>query len=103
MPEQRIEPLKHDLIGGGCDTTVLEGLRQLGLSIDAACFGLRCVDLAAQWQSMVAGLVIAFVASYLSLPIPSQPVWLALHRELRSSLRLRSVHDFLAAELPARL
>jgi hypothetical protein len=28
------------------------------------------------------------------------PVWLAVHREVRTSQRIRAVYDFLAAELP---
>lgn len=28
------------------------------------------------------------------------PVWLVVHREIRSSRRIRAVYDFLARELP---
>ncbi|MEZ5702262.1 MAG: hypothetical protein R3E42_10435 [Burkholderiaceae bacterium] len=35
------------------------------------------------------------------MPIPELPVWLVVHREIRSSRRIRAVYDFLARELPA--
>ena len=37
------------------------------------------------------------------LPPIAYPVWLAAHRELRTSRRIRLVHDLLAAEIPAAL
>ena len=78
-------------------------------------FGLRTDDLIAYWAAVRAGLGIGFVASYLlrndpllvpvlpNLPLPSLPVWLTVHREIRSSARIRAVYDFLARELPALL
>ena len=63
---------------------------------------------------MRAGLGIGFVASYLlqedpevvqvipGLPIPPLPAWLVVHREIRSSRRIRAVYDFLARELPLK-
>ena len=116
MPRQPADLLKHDLIAGDSDTAVLEGLRKLGHPVDLACFALRCDDLAVQWQSVIAGLGIGFAGAYLArsepdvapvlegaLKIPPLPMWLAVHRELRSSPRIRSVYDFLAAELPRHL
>jgi len=35
-----------------------------------------------------------------SLRIPPLPMWLAVHREIRSSQLIRSVYDFLAEALP---
>jgi DNA-binding transcriptional LysR family regulator len=34
------------------------------------------------------------------LVIPPLPMWLAVHREIRSSQRIRAVFDYLAKELP---
>jgi DNA-binding transcriptional LysR family regulator len=38
-----------------------------------------------------------------SLRIPPLPMWLAVHREIRTNPRIRAVYDFLAEALPARL
>ncbi len=37
------------------------------------------------------------------LPVPKLDAWLAVHRELRSSRRIRRVYDFLADALTLRL
>jgi len=34
------------------------------------------------------------------LPIPALPMWLAVHREIRTNKRIRAVYDFLAEALP---
>jgi DNA-binding transcriptional LysR family regulator len=35
------------------------------------------------------------------LPLPSLPMWIAMHRDVRTSARIRRVADFLYAELKA--
>ena len=67
------------------------------------------------WQAVCAGLGIGFAATWLAdrepslarvlpdLPMPTLPVWLAVHREIRSSARIRALYDFLAAAIPAAL
>jgi DNA-binding transcriptional LysR family regulator len=34
------------------------------------------------------------------LKIPALPMWLAVHREIRTNPRIRAVFDFLASHLP---
>lgn len=34
------------------------------------------------------------------LKIPPLPMWLAVHREIRTNRRIRAVYDFLAEALP---
>ena len=66
-----------------------------------------------QWHAVRAGLGVGFIADYMArtdadvvpvlpglLRIPSLPMWLAVHREIRTSQRIRSVFDFLAQALP---
>jgi DNA-binding transcriptional LysR family regulator len=37
------------------------------------------------------------------LPMPSLPVWLTVHREIRTSPRIRAVYDFLGTAVPQAL
>jgi DNA-binding transcriptional LysR family regulator len=79
-------------------------------------FALRSDDLLVQWQAVRAGLGVGFFTNYQAqtdsevlpvlagqLQIPPLPVWLAVHREIRTSRHIRAVFDFLAAALPDAL
>ena len=75
-------------------------------------FAFRTDDLIAQWEAVRAGLGIGFYASYLArsdanvlrvlptMALPELPMWLTVHREIRTNQRIRAVFDFLAAALP---
>jgi DNA-binding transcriptional LysR family regulator len=112
-PRSGTELLTHDLIGGDTDLTILQGFAAMGYAIEREAFALRTDDLMAQWQALRAGLGVGFVASYLArtdpdvmpvlagqLKVPALPMWLAVHREIRTSRRIRAVYDFLVASLP---
>lgn len=105
--------LQHDLIGSDTDTTILEGFQNLGFPVTRDAFLLRSDDLLVQWQAVRAGLGVGFCADYMArtdpgvtrvlpgvLNIPPIPMWLAVHREIRTSKRIREVFDFLADALP---
>jgi DNA-binding transcriptional LysR family regulator len=105
--------MDHDLIGGDADTIILDGFKALGYPASKELFAFRTDDLIVQWQAVRAGLGIGFVASYMArsdadvlqvlpdvLRIPSLPVWLAVHREIRTSQLIRAVFDYLAGTLP---
>ena len=106
----------HDLIGSDHDTSILDGFRALGFPVSPQNFHFRSDDFVVQWQAVRAGLGIGFMAEYMlrsdpsvvqllrgKLRIAPLPMWLAVHREIRTSQRIRAVYDFLAAALPARL
>ena len=71
--------------------------------------------LAELWQAVRAGLGIGFVSEHLirtdsavvpvlpKLGIRPLPVWLAVHKEVRTSTRIRAVYDFLSDALPGAL
>ena len=112
-PRNGTELFTHDLIGGDTDLTILQGFAAMGYTIEREAFALRTDDLMAQWQALRAGLGVGFVASYLArtdpdvlpvlagqLKVPALPMWLAVHREIRTSRRIRAVYDFLVASLP---
>lgn len=37
------------------------------------------------------------------LALPTLPIWLTVHREIRTSARIRAVYDFLAEAVPQAL
>lgn len=112
VPQRPADLLQHDLVGNDKVQEIYHGFAALGHPVGPEQFALRTDDLIAYWAAVRAGLGIGFVASYLlrndpdlvpvlpDLPIPSLPVWLVVHREIRSSRRMRAVLDFLARELP---
>lgn len=110
---QPVDLLQHDLIGGDADTAILRGFQAMGYAVTPDTFALRTDDLIVQWQAVRVGLGIGFVADYMArtepdvvrvlqglLPIPALPMWLAVHREIRTNRRIRAVYDFLADSLP---
>ena len=103
----------QELIGSDTDSAILDGFKALGFAASRELFALRTDDFIVQWQAVRAGVGIGFIASYMArtdadvvpvlpdvLRIPKLPMWLAVHREIRTSQRIRAVYDFLAAELP---
>ncbi len=114
-PEQPADLLTHALIGNDRQTEIERGFAAMGHAIDPARFVLRTDDLIAYWAAVRAGMGIGFVARYLlredplvrellpQLGLPRLPVWLVVHREIRSSRRVKAVWDFLVRELPPML
>ena len=111
-PKQPMDLIGHDLIGYDKGEDIIRGFRAFGQSIDREAFAFRTDDLILQWQAARAGLGIGFFATYLcrtdpdvlsilpTLALPELPMWLTVHREIRTSQRIRTVFDFLAAALP---
>ncbi|MFZ4481433.1 MAG: LysR family transcriptional regulator [Rhodoferax sp.] len=104
--------LRHELIGSDADTAILRGFEAMGYPVTRESFALRSDDFIVQWQAVRAGLGIGFVADYMArdepdvlpvlagqLRIPPLPMWLAVHREIRTSERIRAVFDFLSEAL----
>jgi DNA-binding transcriptional LysR family regulator len=108
--------LQHELIGGDADPAILQGFAAMGFPVTRSAFALRSDDFIVQWQAVRAGLGIGFCADYMlrsdtdvvevlagQLKIPSLPMWLAVHREIRTNASIRRVFDYLASALPATL
>lgn len=114
-PRQPADLLQHELIGNDRQTDILRGFAQMGLAVGREHFALRTDDLMAGEALVAAGLGIGFIARYAArqrpglvqvlpgLPIPPLPVWLVVHREIRSNPRIRAVWDLLANALPEAL
>ena len=112
VPRQPSDLLAHELIGGDRDDATLRGFAARGLPVERKDFAFRSDDLIVVWQAVRAGLGIGFVsehqlrldpAVHVVLPkvrIEPLPVWLAVHKEIRTSQRIRAVYDFLSDALP---
>jgi len=111
-PRQPADLLNHDLIGGDRNDETLKGFAAAGLLVGKEQFAFRTDDLIVVWQAVKAGLGIGFVSEHLlrtdpavvpllpKLKIQPLPVWLVVHKEIRTSKRIRAVYDFLADALP---
>jgi DNA-binding transcriptional LysR family regulator len=111
IPRHPSDLLSHDLIGGDRNEETLKGFAARGIAVTREQFAFRTDDLIVIWQAVRAGLGIGFVSEHLirtdpavipllpKLKIEPLPVWLAVHREIRTSQRIRAVYDFLAEAL----
>jgi DNA-binding transcriptional LysR family regulator len=115
-PKTPADLLRLDLIGCDADTAILQGFQARGFPMTRDAFVLRSDDFIVQWQAVRAGLGVGFCADYMArtdpdvlrvlpglLSIPPLPMWPAVHREMRTSQRIRAVFDFLAEALPRAL
>jgi len=115
VPRTPADLLTHELVGTDRNTDILKRAAASGFELTREHFALRTDDLVAYWQSVRAGLGVGFVADYLArtdaavvplLPMlrtPAIPMWIAVHREIRTSARIRAVYDFLAQAVPKAL
>lgn len=107
--------LAHEVIGNDRLEDITRGFAAMGHRVGSDHFGLRTDDLMAHEGLVLAGAGIGFLADYLArrsptlvrvlpaLKIPPLPMWLVVHREIRSSARIRTVWNFLVRELPEAL
>lgn len=115
-PRQLTDLLQHELVGADRDQTLLKGFAAFGHPVTPQAFAFRSDDLIACWEAVRAGLGVGFVADYVArtdagvmplllpgLKIPPLPIWLVVHREIRTSRRIRAVYDFLAQAVPEAL
>jgi len=114
-PRDPADLLNHELIGGDTNEEILRGFNSMGLPVQRESFKFRSDDLNATWAAVRAGLGIGFVSEYQIraepsivtvlpiLKIPPLPVWLTVHREIRTNKRIRAVYDFLAHAISAEL
>ncbi len=112
---QPLDLLSHALIGFDTDQSIIEGFTRFGVPLGTVSFAVRTDDLIAYQESIRAVLGIGFIADYVGradnslvpllpmLKLPALPMWLAVHREIRTSQRIRQVYDFLGNTLPGLL
>ena len=90
---------------------IIHGFAALGVAVDRHAFALRTDNQIVLWEAIRAGNGIGFAQRQLAerdplvetilpeLSLPPLPMWLAMHRDVRTSARVRRVADFLFAEL----
>jgi len=111
-PETLADLLNHDIIGYDRSDQILMGFRDAGYEVDRQFFRFRCDNQVVAWKMVVAGFGVGFMQAGIGdaephvkrIPIadndlPTLPIWLAAHTELKTSHRVRRVFDFLATEL----
>ena len=115
VPESLNELLSCDLIGYDRDDSLRKGLIAAGAAKRALRFAFRSDSHEVCWQMVREGFGCGFITSVVAatdtdvirlLPraaVPSLPVWLTVHREVRSNRRLRVVYDALATEFKSLL
>jgi molybdate transport repressor ModE-like protein len=115
MPPPTAEGLmSHRLIGYDRSTLILDGLRAAGVAATRRDFALRTDDQIVYVRLVAAGAGIGFVARPvaeaeglvevpLAVCVPSLPVWLAAHRDVRTSAAVRRVADAIGEGLRAML
>jgi DNA-binding transcriptional LysR family regulator len=110
-PASPADLASHTLIGFDRDDQLLRGAKALGFDLKRADFALRTDSQTAIWELLKAGLGLGFAQLGMvrdtpgmrellpMLKIPPLEVWLATHRELFLSPRIRAIYDRLAAGL----
>ena len=109
---RRVEDLfAHELVGNDTVDTIVRAARALGHELGRESFSLRSDDLMVQWSAVRSGFGLGFLGLYQAqaepelqrvlpaLKIAPLPMWLAVHREIRTSQRIRAVYDYLAHSL----
>ena len=101
----------HRMVGYDRNPMIVDWMRSHDMPPPPGLFRVRTDDQIVHWRMVVAGAGIGpnqlavgaaepTVRRVLSeLTLPTLPVWLTVHEELRTSALIRRVYDFLAAEL----
>lgn len=114
-PETLDDMARHDFIGMGDVERMIAFCAEYGLRLGQANFRVGSVSGLVAWQFACQGLGIIAMADKVAEAHPEMerilpeaisvrfPVWLAVHRELATSRRIRLVYDLLVDFLNARL
>jgi len=103
--------LEHDLIGQDRDTDLIRVLQSANLAVVRDSFAVRTDDQVTHLSLIAHDVGIGFAPCYVgrqlpavervltSLPVPSLPIWLTVHREIKSNWAIRAVYDFLGDDI----
>ncbi|TDH37610.1 LysR family transcriptional regulator [Pseudohoeflea suaedae] len=112
-PNTASDLLEHDVLGFDRDDALQRGFAAFGVAIDRSFFRIRSDNHLVLWQALRQGAGIGFAQKPLfeaepdletvlpDLRIPSLPVWLTAHRDIRHAPRISAVLDGLEEGLTA--
>ena len=110
-PETPEDLLDHALVGFDRGMDLIAGFARMGVDIDRHAFQVRTDNQIVFWEAVRAGAGVGFAQASLvsrepkveallpGLPLPTLPMWLAMHRDVRTNARIRRVADFLHIRL----
>ncbi|MBB6412586.1 LysR family transcriptional regulator [Mesorhizobium sangaii] len=110
-PLQPADLVEHALIGFDRSDEMIRGFTQYGIPVTRNSFRFRADNQIVLWEAVRTGNGMGLAQEPLAdrdplvekvlpgLPLPVLPVWLAMHRDVRTSVRIRRVADFLYEEL----
>ena len=110
-PLEPADLVEHALIGFDRSDEMIRGFTQYSIPVTRNSFRFRADNQIVLWEAVRAGNGIGLGQEPLAdrdplmekvlpgLPLPVLPVWLAMHRDVRTSVRIRRVADFLYEEL----
>lgn len=111
MPVEFKDIGKHDFVGYGEDTAIIDGMAEMGIQLDKHFFKTRCDQQVVHWELARQGCGIGFTQNHVgqadgdmvqimpNLPLPTLPMWLTAPIALRTNPRIRRVYDLLATGL----
>ncbi|MDX8441707.1 LysR family transcriptional regulator [Mesorhizobium australafricanum] len=110
-PEKPADLIDHALIGFDRSDEIIRGFTSFGIPVGRSHFRFRTDNQIVLWEAVRTGNGIGIGQEPLAardpdlekllpgVPLPNLPVWLAMHRDVRTSMRIRRVADFLHEEL----
>jgi DNA-binding transcriptional LysR family regulator len=105
--------LTHDLIGLDRGEELVRGFRAFDPKVDRHTFRFRTDNQVIIWEAVRAGIGIGIAQNPLvkrepliralmpDLPLPVMPMWLTMHKDVRTNPRIRRTADFLYEALSA--
>ena len=112
-PQSPYDLTRHRMIGEDRADNYIKGFAQFGMKIDRHAFQFRSDNQVVIWQAIKAGVGIGIAQLPLvarepsiipilpEMPLPVLPTWLAMHKDVKTSPRIRRTADFLYEELLA--
>ncbi|RWL80455.1 MAG: LysR family transcriptional regulator [Mesorhizobium sp.] len=110
-PEKPADLTDHALVGFDRSDEIIRGFTSFGIPVGRSHFRFRTDNQIVLWEAVRTGNGIGLGQEPLAdrdpdlekllpdVPLPVLPVWLAMHRDVRTSMRIRRVADFLHEEL----
>lgn len=110
-PEKPSDLADHALVGFDRSDEIIRGFTSFGIPVGRSHFRFRTDNQIVLWEAVRTGNGIGIGQEPLAdadpgleklfpeVPLPNLPVWLAMHRDVRTSMRIRRVADFLHEEL----